>query len=45
MVNWFFRLAKTLRGVILLRTSTSDPVRRLKLLERVLKSIEVEGEL
>lgn len=29
------------KGVILLRTSTTDPVRRFQLLEKILKSIDV----
>ncbi len=36
-----FRLRKPSKGVILLRTSTTDPVRRFKLLEKILKSIDV----
>ena len=36
-----FRLGRPSKGVILLRTSTTDPVRRFQLLEKILKSIDV----
>ena len=32
-----FRLGEPSKGLILLRTSTTDPVRRFQLLERILK--------
>ncbi len=39
-----FRLRRPSRGVILLRTSTTDPARRFQLLEKILKLIDVEGK-
>jgi predicted nuclease of predicted toxin-antitoxin system len=37
-----FRLGKPSKGVILLRTSTTDPVRRFQLLEKILKFTDVK---
>ncbi len=39
-----FRLRRPSRGVILLRTSTTDPTRRFQLLEKILKLIDVKGK-
>ncbi len=37
-----FRLRRPSRGVILLRTSTTDPVKRFQLLEKILQSVDLK---
>jgi len=39
-----FRLGKPSKGVILLRTSTTDPVRRFHILRNLIERIDVEGK-
>jgi len=39
-----FRLEKSSRGVILIRTSTTDPATRFHMIEKLLKSTQVSGK-
>ncbi len=39
-----FRLGRPTKGVILFRTSTTNPVKRFCLLDKILKSIDVRGK-